>query len=322
MKAAFTDEAEIEGVVQTYAEQLFGTSIVYLPQTRISTIGGRGTVPDAIVLDIASNEWYLVEAERAIHGTWEHIAPQVARHLAAVAAPHTTEILIRLALDQLRSNAEVREVFREVGVSELEIHGRLLTILRKPPTIAIPIDALPKDLAEWVQTLRNVVKIWVIEKYVSTLDPGRMLYSLPDENFPTISTSAATRGAVNEIRTSGSQPLQELITAMPGLVGARLKLEYGRRGAERRTFEGVLRSEGVEVDGKVFSPSYAAVLCMKKAGSTRNTANGWAMWRTEEGSYLTDLYDRLRSDQAQSDNQEHGTHDRLCDVIPHGERST
>lgn len=306
MRAAFADEAEIEGVVQTYAEQLFGSSIIFLSQTRISTIGGRGTVPDAIVLDVASSEWYLVEAERAIHGTWEHIAPQVSRHLAAVAAPHTTEILVRLALEQLRSHMEVREMFRDIGIGELEAHGRLQSILRKPPTIAIPIDALPRDLAEWAQTLRNVVKIWLIEKYVSTSDSNRVLYSLPDENFPTLSTSAGTSGAVRELRSPGSEPFQELIAAMPSLIGQKLKLDYGPRGSERRTFEGVLRSDGVEVDGRMFSPSYAAVHCMKKAGSSRNTANGWLMWRTEEGDSLADLYDRLRSEAAQSARAEAG----------------
>lgn len=295
IKAAFTDEAEIEGVVQTYADQLFGSTIVYLPQTRISTIGGRGTVPDAIVLDISSGDWYLVEAERAIHGTWEHIAPQVSRHLAAVGAPHTIETLIRLTLDQIRSNPEMKEIFRELGVSDLEIHGRVQTILRRAPTIAIPIDALPSDLTEWAQTLRNVVKIWVIQKYVSTTDPNRALYSLPDENFPTVSTSGANGAAVSTVRTSGSEPFQELIRSMPNLVGSRLKLEYGPRGSERRTFEGLLRSDGVEIDGKLFSPSYAAVYCMRKAGSTRKTANGWTMWRTEDGGLLIDLYNRLRS---------------------------
>jgi hypothetical protein len=82
---------------------------------------------------------------------------------------------------------------------------------------------------------------------------------------------------------------------MPSLVGTRLKLEYGPRGTERKTFEGLLRADGVEVDGKLFSPSYAAVHCMQKAGSARKTANGWVMWRTEAGELLIDLYNRVRS---------------------------
>ena len=241
-----------------------------------------------------------MEAERAIHGTWEHIAPQVSRHLAAVASPQTTEILIRLSLERLRSSADVRDMFRDVGISELEAHGRLQRILRKPPTIAIPIDAVASDLTEWVRTLRNDVKIWLIEKYVSTSDPNRILYSLPDENFPTLSTFDDVSGAVREIRSTGSQPFQELVAGMPGLVGRKLILDYGRRGSERRTFEGVLRPDGVEVDGNRFSPSYAAVQCIQKAGSNRKTANGSLMWRTEEGDSLADLYDRLRSDATRS----------------------
>jgi hypothetical protein len=299
-KAAFENEAEIERVVQDYAEQLFGASIVYLPQTRLSTIGGRGTVPDAIVVDVASGEWYLVEAERGVHGTWEHIAPQVSRHLAAVAAPQSMEILIRLVLDQLRSDEEIKGAFRDAGISELEAHGRLQTIFRTPPTVAIPIDFVPKDLTEWIRSLRNVVKIWVIEKFVLTTDSSRVLYSLPDEGFPTLSTSSGPTGAAGEIRATGSQPLQELIAAMPNLVGSRLKLEYGPRGSERRTFEGVLRSNGIEVDGKIFSPSYAAVYCIQKAGSPRKTANGWTMWRAEGGELLVDLYNRIRSDEAEA----------------------
>jgi hypothetical protein len=66
------------------------------------------------------------------------------------------------------------------------------------------------------------------------------------------------------------------------------------RGSERRTFEGILRLDGIEVDGKVFSPSYAAVHCIQKAGSSRKTANGWVMWRTESGELLVDLYNRIR----------------------------
>jgi hypothetical protein len=62
VKTSFDNEAEIERVVQKFAEQLFGSSIIYLPQTRISTLGGKNTVPDAIVIDVQAEEWFVVEA--------------------------------------------------------------------------------------------------------------------------------------------------------------------------------------------------------------------------------------------------------------------
>jgi len=54
-----------------------------------------------------------------------------------------------------------------------------------------------------------------------------------------------------------------------------------------------VKKEGIEVDGNVYSPSYAAVYCIQKAGSPRKTANGWIMWKTKEGEYLDDLYKQI-----------------------------
>jgi hypothetical protein len=292
IRVAFDNEAEIEGVVQRYAEQFFGSSIVYLPQTRITTVGGRGTVPDAIVIDIESEEWYIVEAERAIHGTWEHIAPQVSRQLAAVSSPETRDLVLHLALSSIRGDHALRSMIREVGVEDLEIHGRLQRVLRKPPTIAIPIDAIPKDLKEWVQTLRNPVKIWLIEKFISVANPAHVLYSIPDENLPTLSTEPASDMGGSPVRSGGAQIYQELLDLAPDIVGAEVTLEYGPRGRERRIFRGIVRADGVEVNGNVYSPSYAAVACMREAGSTRHTANGWVMWRTADGETLSELYRR------------------------------
>lgn len=31
---------------------------------------------------------------------------------------------------------------------------------------------------------------------------------------------------------------------------------------------------------------------MQKAGGKRHTANGWIIWRTEEGDLINDLYER------------------------------
>ena len=294
VRTPFENEAEIEGLVQDFAEDLFGPNIIYLPQTRITTIGGRGSIPDAIVLDVESQEWYIVEAERAVHGTWEHIAPQVSRQLAAVASSDTRELILRLALEQVSQNQTVKQVFSELGIEELDIHGRLQRLLRKPPIIAIPIDAIPKDLKEWVQTLRNDVKIWVLEKYVGDRSSDRIFYSLPDETFPTLSTRTTKSGGVATV-TRGSAPWQDLISSGMLKEGDALVMDYGPRGQPRRTFHGVARNDGVEIDGRVLSPSAAAVHRIREAGSDRRTANGWTIWKTPQGKYLFDLYEELGS---------------------------
>jgi hypothetical protein len=75
--------------------------------------------------------------------------------------------------------------------------------------------------------------------------------------------------------------------------GQTVLLEYGPQGKPKMEFKGILRKEGVDVDGKVMSLSAAAVYCIQKTGSKRPTANGWIMWKTTDGTYLNDFYDQV-----------------------------
>jgi hypothetical protein len=296
-RTPFNNEAEIEAVVKDYAEYLFGSSIVFVPKSKITTIGGIGTIPDGFVLDLESEEWFMVEAELASHGTWQHIAPQISKQLAAVDSQATRDSILGIALDLVKADKEVANVFSELGISQIDVHGKLQGILKKTPTIAIPIDGVPSDLQSWAKTLKFKVKIWVIEKYQS-LDGMTIMYSVPDENVPTITTSTIKGHPTATVAARWSQPYQDVMQT--GLIreGQKVLLEYGPRGKPKKTFEGILRREGVEVDTKVMSLSTAAVYCIQKAGGQRETANGWIMWKTEDGTYLSDFYNQVYSSEA------------------------
>lgn len=292
-RVGFTNEAELEGVVQQYAELLFGTNIIYLPQARIQTDGGAGTIPDAIVIDVEDEVWYVVEAELAHHGTWPHIAPQVTRQLVAVAAPASREQLVQLALKQVMESDLLREKFSELGISDLQIQSRIHQILLRPPTVAIPIDSIPRDLTEWAQVLRAQVKIWVIEKYSNINDPSRIVFSLPDDNLPTLRTVASGSGGPANVRATGNQPLQRLVDSRPDLIGQPVYMEHKPRGGVRRRFDGVLRADGVEVDGKISLPSPAALSCIRQLNPEAQAVNGWTKWRLSTGERLADALERL-----------------------------
>jgi hypothetical protein len=300
-RAPFNNEAEIEKVVKDYAEYLFGSSILLVPKAKITTMGGTGTIPDGFVVDVESEEWFIVEAELASHGTWQHIAPQISKQLAAVDSQSTRDSILKIALDLGKCDQAAAEVFADLGISELDIHGKLQTILKKAPTIAIPIDGVPSDLQSWAKTLKFIVKIWVIEKYQS-LDGTTIIYSVPEENVPTIATGVTQGQPTSTVPARWSQPYQDVMEV--GLIreGQKVLLEYGPRGQTKKTFEGFLKKEGVEVDGKVMSLSAAAVYCIQKAGSQRQTANGWIMWKTEGGTYLNEFYNQVYSNDEQGQN--------------------
>lgn len=295
-RAPFNNESEIETVVKDYAEYLFGSTILFLPKSKITTIGGTGTIPDGFVIDLETEEWYMVEAELAVHGTWQHIAPQVSKQLAATDSLSTRENLLKICLEMIKKDKAVADLFADLDIPQLEIHGKLQAILAKPPTIAIPIDGFPPDLQSWVKTLKFPVKVWIIEKYQSK-DGKNIFYSIPDENVPTLTSQTSKGVPVSTLVTKLSQPYQEVMQS--GLIkeGQTVLLDYGPQGKPKKQWKGILRKEGVEINGKIMSLSAAAVYCIQQQGSKRETANGWVMWKTEDGRYLNDYYNQVFSSQ-------------------------
>ena len=126
------------------------------------------------------------------------------------------------------------------------------------------------------------------------------MYSVPDENVPTIATSINKGQPTSTVAAKWSQPYQDVMQAGFIHEGQKVLLEYGPRGKSKKTFEGILRKEGVEVDGRIMSLSAAAVYCIQKAGSQRETANGWIMWKTESGTYLGEFYNQVYSTESTS----------------------
>ncbi|RMF04569.1 MAG: hypothetical protein D6772_00415 [Bacteroidetes bacterium] len=63
IKAPFKNEDELEQVVVSNYEYIFGPTSIYLPKKMIKTGDGTGTILDGFVIDLEAKKWYLVEAE-------------------------------------------------------------------------------------------------------------------------------------------------------------------------------------------------------------------------------------------------------------------
>jgi hypothetical protein len=259
-------------------------------------VGGSGTIPDGIVVDIENECWYVVEAERASHGTWEHIAPQVSKQLTAVLKQGTLDKIVDLAIEQVNKDDTLRNaIIDELGISAIHMHKKIADIVKNNPIVAIPIDDEPADLREWAHTLKHEVRVWLIKKYVSD-NSKDILYSIPDEEVGGTTITSKEEALPGVTKLAGSI-FRDLVKAGKIHVGEQLSMEYGPRGKEKQIFTGIVQDDGLEVDGKVYSLSYAAVICMQKAGSKRLTANGWIMWRNKNGMLMDDLFKQVSADQ-------------------------
>jgi hypothetical protein len=290
VKVAFSSEEEIEKVILEHIGLLFGDYSCLLGKAKLQTIGGRGSIPDGVLINFESKNWFIIEVERGVHGTWQHIAPQISRQLTAITNEESKAKLISQALDVISQQKDLRDLLSEIDIPEMRIHRELDTILSKQPILALPIDEIPDDLEDYLGTLKIDFKIWVIEKYID--EQNKIIYSIPAFN--------EARGGSGETKvdTPDSQARQGSLmnrVVRAGILrdGDSVYMDYGPKGKAKKHFQGIIRENGIEVDGKVYSPSIAALRCIQTVSSSRNSANGWVVWKTEDGALIDEAFKKL-----------------------------
>lgn len=292
----FENEVELERVVLENYEDIFGPDSLLLPKKLIKSADGAGTVPDAFAIDLLQRRWYIVEAELLGHGVWRHIAPQVAKQLAAATQLSTRRQLLKTVLTLYKSDPRTRSLFAESEIAEVDVGSVVTAILEEEPTVAVPIDAISRDLRLWAEQLKVDVRLWTIRKLVDSDDSSTVIYEIPDDFAPSLDISHGDETASG--KTVYNVAVSDLIETGLLSVGQTLFMDYKPHGGDSHHFEATLEEDGsISVLGERFSSlSYAALHAMKHAGSNRRTKNGWRAWSTEDGRKLFDIRDEFLAD--------------------------
>jgi len=297
----FDNEDELERVVIENAEYIFGPSSIYFPKSLIRTPDGAGTIPDGYVIDLDGRRWYIVEAEISQHSVWNHIAPQVAKQIIAANNPATKQRLVDIAIDHVRDDEILQDKFAEQDIEPIDYRRVLAEILATEPIIGMPIDGVKNDLREWAATLKVDVRLWIVRKYVEFDNPQNIAFEIPEEFRPILDTTPDEPTRNSEIARYAVS-VSDLVDAELLSIGQRLLMPYKPRNGEQKIYEALVMDDGaLQVLGRSFSsPSYAAIFCIRDAGSSRSTVNGWTAWKLENGATLSNLRDKLL---ANGDNQ-------------------
>lgn len=303
IKSPFKNEDELEQVVVNNFEHMFGPSSIYLPKKLIRTAEGVGTIPDGFAIDLQSRKWFLVEAELLHHNVWRHIAPQVSKQVIASLQPLTRRTIEDLAIEQYESDSVTKDKFQETGIKEINMRKTLSEILEKQPSIGIPIDAVSEDLTEWARTLRYDVKLWKISKYVELQNPENVIYEFPEEFKPDLDTSVSSEETESLSNKYREIFLSDLIDSQMLSPGEKLVMHYKPRDGKKSSYTATIEEDGSLslLDQTFSSPSYAALAGIQKAGSDRQTVNGWTSWKTKDGRFLADLRDEFIRNQISLD---------------------
>jgi len=284
-KMEFVDEEEIENVVINNFKLLFGDYSILLDKNLINTNSGKGSIPDGIIINFQENRWYILEVERGIHGTWEHIAPQISKQITAMENIDTKIKIAENCIKKINKNTLFKDLLNEIDIEEINIHGTINKILKSPPIVALPIDFVPNDLKDWTKTLKVEVIVWLVEKYVDI--NGSVLFSIPEKEV-----EAETNSSDDNVKITGDI-LSQVINKGFLSIGQELYFEYGPKGKIKTKFIGIVRKNGIEVDGEISSVSVSSLRCIQKISPSRTTSNGWTVWKTKDGKLINELYKKL-----------------------------
>jgi hypothetical protein len=276
-KIEFDNEDEIENVVIDNFKLLFGDFSILLDKKLINTNSGKGSVPDGIIIDFEGNKWYILEVERGIHGTWEHIAPQISKQITAVENIDTKTKIAENCIEKI--DKPFKDLLNEINIEEINIHGTINKILKSAPIVALPIDFIPNDLEDWTKTLKVEVSVWLVEKYIDI--NGHVLFSIPDKEID-------TKKDFNDYNTKEDM-LSQVINRGLLKIDQELYFEYGPKGKTKKKFIGIVKKNGIEVDNKVSSVSTSSLRCIQKINPSRKTSNGWRTWKTTDGKLIEEI---------------------------------
>ncbi|MDR1216262.1 MAG: hypothetical protein LBK25_06245 [Treponema sp.] len=285
-KIEFSNEDEIEKVVFNNFKLLFGDYSILLDKSLIATNSGEKTIPDGIIINFQESIWYILEVERGIHGTWNHIAPQISKQITAMENMDTRIKIAENCIKKINRNPSFKDLLNEINIEEINIHGTINKILQQQPKVALPIDFIPNDLKDWTKTLKVEVIVWLVEKYKDI--NGDILFSIPEKEIEDGIESDDNYGT----KLKGNYLAQVIEKGLLS-VGQELFFEYGTKDKNKTKFTGIVRKNGIEVDGEISSASISSLRCIQKINPTRTTSNGWTVWRTKDGKLIFELYKKL-----------------------------
>jgi len=308
IKSPFENENELEQVIASNYEYLFGPSSFYLPKSKISTLDGKGTIPDGFVIDIDQRVWYIVEAELISHGVYEHIVPQITKQFVASSNPKTKQKIEDLAAIQYTNDETTKEKFNDALIDEIDVRKVLGEILQTAPIVGMPIDEVNNDLREWASTFKTGMKIWIVSKFVELGNPTNIVFEFPEEFKPQIDTKE-TEEEPQENVLSGTMRYEisilDLIKSEILHPSDKLFMNYKPRNGITKKYEAIILPDGALsfLDQIFSSPSNAAIAGIQDAGSERKTVNGWTSWKTADGKTLFELRETFIYRQLQTDRE-------------------
>jgi hypothetical protein len=156
-------ELEFEKVVFTQYKHLFGDNTILFTKKKIQTATSIGTIPDAFVIDLEKEKWFIIEIEISNHDVYSHIVPQMTKFSSALNNPQTIKQLVKFFENEIKTDPYKTALLLSNG--KTEVFKIVSEILDSYPELIIIIEQEHKELTSIFNSLPFKTKINIFKTF-------------------------------------------------------------------------------------------------------------------------------------------------------------
>lgn len=189
------EERQFHPMVRSHSKEIFGEDSLYFDVKHIlKGSSGIGSIPDAYVIDLSTNEWYVVENELSTHPIYDHIVKQLTKFINGIENQKTRNQIIEMIYDQINANNQIRETVQK-ATGSTDIYRYLSRLLNQTPRIAVIIDEKGSDIEDACRALKYEPFIVEFKTFVSENDPNMRAHLFEP---PSQRTEIAEKGKMSQ----------------------------------------------------------------------------------------------------------------------------
>jgi len=295
-------EEEFEQVVSEHTQEIFGEQAIYLDiKQKLKSLSGIGSIPDGYAIILGdSPEWHIVEVELSSHPLHEHIVPQVGRFISGISNPNVQRGIVNAIEGEITGDDFLKLRLRK-AIEPTEIYKFLSDLISESPILTIIIEKDTPGLREAISTLRYPQEIKVVEFKTFTREGVSLavhahlfepVYAVLPHPSPAPVSPTAGKTVARKVT------FEELISSDLIKDGQVLYFYNTRLFTDERAR--VIASSNelkYEEDSRRYSKSELAKLLLIKHGFKHDEHGvaGPKYWKTEDGKFLRDLEEQVRS---------------------------
>jgi hypothetical protein len=189
------EENEFHPMVKEHHKEIFGEDSLYFDVKRVlKTLSGIGSIPDAYVINLKKNEWYVVEIELSSHPVYNHVVNQISRFINAIENSNTTTQIMEAIYKAINDDVILKATV-EKSIDSREIHRYVYELFSKAPKIVIIVEQKNPELEDACRALKYQPYIEEFKTFVREDAPNirahlfEPMYSAKDNNVGNSTTT-------------------------------------------------------------------------------------------------------------------------------------